>query len=161
MMRCQKLIIYRRVRTEYFDHSEWEYQYQEMGAMRIPVSEKVDFGNETTTLNWTNHQLVFQLADALNDLNRDNSSFHIDWIPFIEYSDNALSFIGDRRKPDGSIPTVEDVANNKSLGTTYDDPLVEQVIQKLESIYYDPQMVTLMAKNIFKAHKAFLGMCER
>jgi hypothetical protein len=82
-----------------------------MGAMRIPITATFPLGNDTLTLNFTSHQIVFQLTETLNELNKHNELFNIDWISFIQNSDNALSFIENRRNTDSSIPTIGDVAH--------------------------------------------------
>lgn len=50
-------------------------------------------GNDSLTLNFTSHQIVFQLADTLNELNNHKESLNIDWISFFEKSDNRLYYI--------------------------------------------------------------------
>lgn len=154
-----KLTLYSRIRTEYFDLPESKYQYQEMGAMRIPLTATFPLGNETLTLNFTNHRILFQLAETLNELNKHHESLRIDWIPFIQDSENALSFNENKRNPDGSIPTIGDVAKNSSLGaSTLHTPLLDQLNVKLGKIMYDPSMMKLIASNIYEAHKKFLGI---
>ncbi|KAJ5649381.1 uncharacterized protein N7484_003104 [Penicillium longicatenatum] len=148
-----------RIWTEYFDLPDSKYQYQEFGAMRIPITATFPMGNETLTLNFTYHQMVFQLSEALNKLNKYNESLNIDWIPFIYNSDNALSLIKDNRNPDGSIPTIGDVARNRSIGaSTIHTPHLDDLKNKLGKIMLDPAMMKLIASNIFEAHKKFLDV---
>lgn len=154
-----KLILCSRIRTEYFDLPESKYQYQGMGAMRIPLTATFPLGNDTLTLNFTSHEIVFQLADTLNKLNNHHGSVNIDWIPFIQNSDNELFFIGNKRNPHGSIPTISDVAKNSSLGTTtLHTPALDELMSKLREVMYDPPTMKLVASNLYKAHKKFLGM---
>ncbi|KAJ5983216.1 hypothetical protein N7481_005315 [Penicillium waksmanii] len=148
-----------RIRTEYFDLPESNYQYQEMGAMRIPLTAPIPLGNETLRLDFTTHRIVFQLSETLNELNKQHESFKVDWIPFIQNSDNALSLNGNKRNPDGSIPTIGDVAKNSSLGaSTIHTAVLEKLNAELGKIMYDPSMMKLIASNVYEAHKKFLDV---
>jgi hypothetical protein len=129
-----------------------------MGAMRIPITATFPLGNESLTLNFTSHQIVFQLAEALNKINGHEKSLNIDWIPFLQNRDNALSLIGNKRNLDGSIPTVGDVAKNSSLGaSTLHTPNLDSLTAKLNALMYNPEDMRLIASNIYEAHKRFLG----
>ncbi|KAJ5756504.1 hypothetical protein N7533_006047 [Penicillium manginii] len=148
-----------RIRTEYFDSDESNYQYQEMGAMRIPLTAPIPLGNETLTLNFTTHRIVFQLSETLNQLNKHHESFKVDWIPFIQNSDNALSLNGDKRNRDGSIPTIGDVAKDSSLGASkIHTAVLDKLNAELGKIMYDPSMMKLIASNVYEAHKKFLDV---
>ncbi|KAJ5597204.1 hypothetical protein N7537_007288 [Penicillium hordei] len=148
-----------RIWTEYFELPDSKYQYQEMGAMRIPITATFPMGNETLTLNFSSHQIVFQLADALNELNKHDESLAVDWIPFIQDSNNALSFIENKRNADGSIPTIGDVANNSSLGAaSLHTPELDKLMGQLGKIMYDPSMINLIASNLYEAHKKFMDV---
>lgn len=130
-----------------------------MGAMRIPITATFPLGNETLTLNFTSHQIVFQLAETLNELNKHDESLAVDWIPFLQNSDNALSLIGNKRNPDGSIPTAGDVAKNSSLGAaSLQTPELNKLMEQIGKIMYDPPTMNLIASNLYEAHKKFLGM---
>ena len=60
-----------RVHTAYLNGTTRDdYQYQEMGPMRFPVS--LTRGNETVDIQ--DHKMVFQLADVLNEMNGGNTS---------------------------------------------------------------------------------------
>ncbi|KAL2860686.1 uncharacterized protein BJX67DRAFT_368197 [Aspergillus lucknowensis] len=148
-----------RVWTEYFDPNPCNYQYQEIGAMRIPITATFPLGNQSLTRNFTNHEIVFHLTEELNRLNKHDETWAIDWIPFLQNSDNALSLLGDKRNPDGSIPTAGDVAKNPALGaeTLYTDAL-DALREKVNEVEFNPEMMELIAKNIYEAHKKFLGM---
>lgn len=47
-----------------------DYQYQEMGPMRFPVS--LTLGNDTVEIQ--DHKMVFQLAATLNEMNGGNDT---------------------------------------------------------------------------------------
>ncbi|KAL3461640.1 hypothetical protein BJX64DRAFT_289053 [Aspergillus heterothallicus] len=147
-----------RIRTEYFDPDPSKYQYQEMGAMRIPLTATFPLGNETLTLNFSNHEIVFHLAEELNKANEQAEKWAINWIPFLQTSDNALSLLGDKRNPDGSIPTIGDVARNASLGAeTLHTKALDALKAKINEVEFDPDMMRLIAENIYEAHKKFMG----
>jgi len=60
-----------RVHTAYLNGTTRDdYQYQEMGPMRFPVSLTLD--NETVEIN--DHKMVFQLAATLNEMNGGNDT---------------------------------------------------------------------------------------
>lgn len=66
-----------RVHTAYLNGTTPDqYQYQEMGPMRFPVS--VTLGNDTVEIN--DHKMVFQLAATLNDMNGNSSEYAVNFI---------------------------------------------------------------------------------
>ena len=132
-----------------------------MGAMRIPLTTTISSKNESLNLNFTNHHIVFQLAETLNSFNHEKGEdeFNIDFIPFIENSENSLSLSGNKRNPDGSIPTVGEVSSNGSLAkSTINTPEMDKLRAKLIEIFFNPRMIELIGSNIYEAHKLFLGM---
>lgn len=60
-----------RIRTEYLTGGPSDYSYQEMGPMRFPWSYTDATTN--TTLNVSDHQLVYQVAEEMNRLNGQKS----------------------------------------------------------------------------------------
>lgn len=92
----------------------------------------------------------------------DNSNTYqknIDRIPFIQNSDNALSFVENKRNPDGSIPTIGDVAKKSSLGATpLHTPALDVSMTKLEEVMYDPCTMKLVSSNLYGTHKKFPSM---
>ncbi|KAL2830443.1 L-amino-acid oxidase [Aspergillus pseudoustus] len=148
-----------RIWTEYFDPDPSKYQYQEMGAMRIPLTATFPLGNESLTLNFSNHEIVFHLAEELNKANKHESEWAINWIPFLQTSDNALSLIGEKRNADGSIPTIGDVAKNTSLGAEMiHTKVLDELRTKINEAEFDPEMMQLIADNIYEAHKRFMDI---
>lgn len=103
-----------RIRTKYLAGSKPdEYQYQEMGPMRFPVSVRYADTNETLDIN--DHKMVFQLADYLNTLNGNDSALAVKFIPWIQASANVPAASNGVRKPNGLIPSVADIRANSSL----------------------------------------------
>ena len=73
-----------RVHTSYLNGSRPDqYQYQEMGPMRFPVS--VTYPNNDT-IQIMDHRMVFQLADVLNKQNGNNSEYAVNFIKWIQAS---------------------------------------------------------------------------
>lgn len=69
-----------RIRTEYLSGGPFDYSYQEMGPMRFPY--QFVSGNET--LNITDQQFVYQLADEVNNLNGHDEEWSVDFIEWIQ-----------------------------------------------------------------------------
>ncbi|KAF5007855.1 hypothetical protein FDECE_5770 [Fusarium decemcellulare] len=144
-----------RVHTEYLSGGPFDYSYQEMGPMRFPSTYKSPDTNET--MNITDHQLVFQLAEEMNKLNNHDKNFSVDFIPWIQTNPNGLSYKNEFKLPSGLPPTLKQIAYNASLGvTTVLDPETEDFQAKVDTFMPGSEFSTLMAKNMFKAHKQFL-----
>lgn len=148
-----------RVRTTYLaETTPDQYQYQEMGAMRFPVSTIYTDTNETLEIN--DHKMVFQLADALNKLNGNDSSLAVNFIPWIRVSPNVPANSNGYRLPNGRIPSAAQVKADPSLvlPASKPDDYDEEVVAKAEdalSAFYDktPGRLRNASKNIYKAHK--------
>ncbi|KAF1831629.1 L-amino-acid oxidase precursor [Decorospora gaudefroyi] len=148
-----------RIRTKYLAGSTPEqYQYQEMGPMRFPVSTLYPDTNET--LDIQDHKMVFQLGNVLNQMNGGNtSSLAVNFIPWIQSSANVPGNSNGFRLPDGRIPSASQIRNNR---TAYvlpsvpgpDEETVEQATDAFEA-FADITTETLrnISKNIFQAHK--------
>ncbi|KAF2436477.1 hypothetical protein EJ08DRAFT_667257 [Tothia fuscella] len=146
-----------RVRTSYLNRTKPEdYQYQEMGPMRFPTHIKYVGANETLEIQ--DHKMVFQLADSLNAMNKNNKSLSVDFIPFIESSPNQPANTPFRRV-DGTVPGEAEVAMNPALAhnlsATYSNPkeVVQGTAEYIKWLGLDKGRMKDMATNIFKAHK--------
>ncbi|KAF2451775.1 hypothetical protein P171DRAFT_493252 [Karstenula rhodostoma CBS 690.94] len=148
-----------RIRTKYLaGTTPDQYQYQEMGPMRFPVSTKYTDTNETLDIN--DHKMVFQLADTLNKLNGNDSSLAVNFIPWIQASPNVPANSNGYRLPNGRIPSAAQVKANSSLvlPASKPDDYDEEVVTKAEdalSAFYDetPERLRNASQNIYKAHK--------
>lgn len=105
--------------------------------MRIPLIITLPTNQ---TLNFTDHHIVFQLADTLNKINKNEPALKINWIPFF----NAPA-----------LPESEYTAQPPS---TSSDPALNELNDKLNKIKHDPAMWKLVSENIYEAHKKFLGV---
>ncbi|KAL4921323.1 flavin-containing amine oxidoreductase-domain containing protein [Aspergillus aurantiobrunneus] len=147
-----------RIRTQYLnDTSPEDYQYQEMGPMRFPVS--LHYSEQNETLEIQDHKMVFQLADTLNQLNApDRPDLRVDFIPFVQNSDNVPANSGGNRLPNGRIPTQGDVAANPELVYSAAGPDGEATedAQAAYEAYMAGEGLSMReaADNIFRAHKA-------
>ncbi|KAK0652423.1 flavin-containing amine oxidoreductase [Cercophora newfieldiana] len=115
-----------RVRTAYLSGGPFDYSYQEMGPMRLPTT--ITVGQDT--FNISDHQLVFQLADEMNTLNRHDKALTVDFIPWYE-TDPYLPHIGGLLDMEGLLHDVNTAIPCKNF-------CVE------------------MATNMFKAHRKWL-----
>jgi monoamine oxidase len=101
-----------RLRTIYVGGTQ---EWAEMGPMRLPW--KITYKDDNETVEYSDHAMVFQLADWLNELNaNDHPELNVGFIPWIQHSPNELLALNTGRHPDGSVPTRAEVAANSSLG---------------------------------------------
>ncbi|KAF1348475.1 flavin-containing amine oxidoreductase-domain containing protein [Delphinella strobiligena] len=142
-----------RVHTAYLNGTTPDqYQYQEMGPMRFPVSITLD--NETLEIQ--DHKMVFQLASVLNEQN--DLDYQVNFIPWIQQSANEPSSTT-KRRPDGTVPGITEVSNDASLAinlnATYANATaVATAEQGFEDfVDMDRAKMGLYTSNIFQAHK--------
>lgn len=142
-----------RVHTEYLTGGPFDYSYQEMGPMRFPNT--ITVGNDT--LNITDHQMVFQLAEEMNKLNNYASNWSVDFIPWYQSSNNGLYYYNGIKLDSGLPPTVSQIADNSSLAITLaDDDSTTQLTDSLSAILSNETFTALMATNMHRAHKEWI-----
>lgn len=142
-----------RVHTAYLSGGPFDYSYQEMGPMRFP--ETISLDNET--YNVSDHQMVFQLVDEMNKLNKNNKDLHIDFIPWYQNSPNGLVLRDNIRLPNGFPPTVAQIEADPSLSLPkIVDPETSALMEKVEAALPGPEFFIKMAQNMFKAHREFI-----
>lgn len=139
-----------RVHTTYLSGGPFDYSYQEMGPMRFPKTIEL----EGQTLNITDHQMVFDLADELNRLNRGNpKNLTIDWIPWFQSAANALIYNDDVKLPSGIAPTQEQIDADPSLMISRPkDPSTIAAEEARRPIVANHEFMAKAAKNLFRAH---------
>lgn len=146
-----------RVHTSYLNGtSPDDYQYQEMGPMRFPVSITDADTNETTQI--MDHRMVFQLADVLNQQNGNDSDLAVNFIKWIQSSVGDPSSTS-KRRPDGTVPSVAEVKANPAYSTnpnaTYSNATLaaeaQEAIEKWDGL--DEEKIKELATNVFQAHK--------
>lgn len=147
-----------RIRTKYLaGTTPDQYQYQEMGPMRFPLSTKYADTNETVDIQ--DHKMVFQLGDALNKMNGNRSDLLVKFIPWIQSSPNLPVNSNGYRLPNGRIPSAAQLKANSSLSfpsaTSPDREAQSHAAEKLEEfIGVTPAVLRNISTNIYRAHKA-------
>jgi len=147
-----------RIRTKYLaGTTPDQYQYQEMGPMRFPVSTKYADTNET--LDIQDHKMVFQLGDVLNQMNGNASDLLVKFIPWIQSSPNVPANSRGYRLPNGRIPSAAQLRANSSLAyaspTSPDREAQSHAAEDLEVfIGVTPEVLRNISSNVYRAHKA-------
>lgn len=146
-----------RIRTKYLNNTRPDqYQYQEMGPMRFPVS--ITYADTNETLEIMDHRMVFQLARVLNEMNADRPDLQVNFIPWVQSSPNVPASTGGNRLPNGLIPTAAEVAANSSLVYTAASSN-DTAMAEAEAAYAnyttldDRATIRAIATNMYKAHK--------
>lgn len=147
-----------RVRTQYLNNTRPDqYQYQEMGPMRFPVSVRYPDTNET--LDIQDHKMVFQLADVLNEMNGNDPELAVNFINWIQSSPNVPANSNGFRLENGRIPSRAQMAANSSYTTPVaqsEDPESAELYTEAfeEFVHLTNQTMRDISQNIYKAHKA-------
>ena len=138
-----------RFRTRYLGGTQ---EWAEMGPMRLPHSVTYDDGE---TLEYTDHAMVFQLAEVLNNMNRNESQWRVDFIPWIQHHPNELYGLDTRRLPDGSIPTRADVEADPSLeeSSSINTQEYKDTQDQMDRIMKDKNTLKSMQRDVWRAHK--------
>ncbi|KAH8812478.1 flavin-containing amine oxidoreductase-domain containing protein [Xylogone sp. PMI_703] len=155
-----------RLHTSYLNNTRPDqYQYQEMGPMRFPVS--ITYPDTNETLEIQDHKMVFQLADTVNKLNKHNPDLEVNFITWIQSAANDPAST-DKRRPDGTVPGNAEIQANKSLANTPEpaDPATAPYTTLVDDYFtLSRTNITEMATNMFKAHRkavdaGYLGWSE-
>lgn len=146
-----------RIRTKYLNNTRPDqYQYQEMGPMRFPVS--ITYADTNETLEIMDHRMVFQLAGVLNEMNADRPDLQVNFIPWVQSSPNVPASSGGNRLPNGRIPTAAEVKANSSLVYTAASSNATAVADA-EAAYAnytkldERATIQAIATNMYQAHK--------
>lgn len=125
-----------------------------MGPMRFPY-QWTSSSNET--YNISDHQLVFQLAAEMNQLNGHDANWSVDFIPWYQADGNGLYYHNGIRLADGMPPTVDQVAANASLSVhpVY-DASTTALQDQISAVTSGDEFMAELATNMFKAHREFL-----
>ncbi|KAL4867887.1 hypothetical protein BDV12DRAFT_209485 [Aspergillus spectabilis] len=140
-----------RFRTRYVAGTD---EWAEMGPMRLPYS--VTYKDDNETLRYTDHELTFQLAETLNDMNKNDTKWRIDFIPWIQHHPNELVAQGTRRHPNGRIPTRAEIEADPSLSISSDMSSAEYntTKQSMDRILKDEKTLKSIQRDVWRAHKA-------
>ncbi|KAI9172171.1 l-amino-acid oxidase [Paramyrothecium foliicola] len=144
-----------RLHTAYLSGGPFDYSYQEMGPMRLPMTYRDPVSNET--LEIADHQLVIQLAEELSKLNKNDKNFSVDFIPWLQRNTNSFYYRNGFKLPTGLPPTVGQVSQNGSLGVIVTpDAVAEQLSELVDAQLPGSNFSVLMATNMYKAHKEWI-----
>jgi len=146
-----------RNRTKYLNNTAPdEYQYQEMGPMRFPVSIRYSDINETIDIQ--DHKMVFQLADVLNQMNGHDPELAVNFIEWIQSSPNVPTDSNGFRLEDGRVPSRAQALANDSYTTeeaASSDPeaaaAAEEAVEDFVGL--TPEKMREISTNIYEAHK--------
>lgn len=140
-----------RVQTVYLSGGPFDYSYQEMGPMRVPMTLTV----ANQTYNMSDHQLVFQLVEEMNMLNKDNDDdLHIDLIDWLEAGSRTLPRDGGSNRVgevDGQQGRPDNQGAVGQLGMS-----VEEIFDKVNKALPCEDFCVEMANNMFTAHRKWL-----
>jgi len=144
-----------RIRTEYLSGGPFDYSYQEMGPMRFPATYFDPATNQT--VNISDHQMVFFLAEEMNRLNAGKSNLSVDFIPWIQWNQNGLVYMNGFKLDTGLPPTVAQIEADPSLIPSLTLDAETQKLQATAESFLPNSFALDMAKNMFKAHREWLS----
>ncbi|KAK5166985.1 uncharacterized protein LTR77_007714 [Saxophila tyrrhenica] len=144
-----------RVHTAYLNGTRPDqYQYQEMGPMRFPVS--ITYPETNEALEIKDHRMVFQLAEVLNEQNKHDPDYAVNFIKWIQSSANAPASTS-KRRPDGTVPGVTEYAEKPryqdNANLTYSNATAVYEAEDAYSEWSSKVSTAEMAHNIYRAHK--------
>ncbi|OAA59965.1 L-amino-acid oxidase [Cordyceps fumosorosea ARSEF 2679] len=140
-----------RLHTSYLTGGPWDYSYQEMGAMRLPV-DYLDKNGKSHNISDT--QLVFFLIEEMNKRNKADPELQVDLIPWINSNENGLQYFNGIRTASGLPPTIKQISENASLTVQLaldDDAKAAQ--EKVRQNLPDDKFLSDMAGNLYRAHR--------
>jgi monoamine oxidase len=145
-----------RVHTEYLSGGPFDYSYQEMGPMRFPYIYRDPTTGEA--INISDHRLVFQLADEMNRINRNDKNLSVDFIPWVQSNPNGLVYKNGFKLPSGLPPTVAQIRADPSLGGPVKqmDESTKALAEAVDQHMPGPEFYAAAARNMFKAHKDWI-----
>lgn len=153
-----------RIRTEHLSTGPGVRSYQEMGPMRIPVTASIG----GRTYNISDQQIVLQVADEINRINREagrvggdggKEDLEVAFIPFLQRSNNSFVYYGGVKMADGLPPTQADVARNASLGAPAAElPASAAALKaKVDEALPGQEFLAQIAEDYYQAHAEFFS----
>ncbi|KAK4196230.1 putative L-amino-acid oxidase [Triangularia verruculosa] len=139
-----------RVQTVYLSGGPFDYSYQEMGPMRVPLSLTV----ANQTYNMSDHQLVFQLVEEMNRLNEDDDDLQISFINWLEAGGRQLPHGGGSNRV-GEIGGQKDRPDNQGA-VGHPGLSVEEIFDRVNKALPCKDFCVEMANNMFTAHRKWL-----
>lgn len=99
---------------------------------------------------------MFQLADEMNNLNKHDANFSVDFIPWHQSSPNGLVYQDGFKLDTGLPPTVSQLAQSNSAAAPT-SASYKALSDKVDLITQNETFLAEIAQNTFKAHKDFIG----
>ncbi|OJJ29962.1 hypothetical protein ASPWEDRAFT_121674 [Aspergillus wentii DTO 134E9] len=139
-----------RIRTKYLGGTE---EWAEMGPMRIPHRVRYEDGE---VVEFSDHKMVFEVAEMLNEMNGVDGEWRVDFIPFVEHSENELRGGRDtKRHTDGRIPTRKEVKTDPSLlESRPKSEEYERTEAAMGEIQRNKTTMKHIQKDVHRAHRA-------
>ncbi|KAL4891209.1 hypothetical protein BDV59DRAFT_194423 [Aspergillus ambiguus] len=138
-----------RFRTKFVGGTE---EWAEMGPMRLPVRAHYHDGE---VVEYTDHAMVFQLAEILNNMNHNDTEWRIDFIPWIQHHPNELLALDTKRLPNGRIPTRADIEQDDSLEEP--DPMsteeYDRTQSRMDEILMRKEKLKSLQRDVWRAHR--------
>ncbi|GKT46844.1 L-amino-acid oxidase [Colletotrichum spaethianum] len=99
--------------------------------------------------------MTFQLAELLNEMNKNEPDLKIDFIPWIQHHPNELLALGTSRHPDGRVPTRSKIAENPSLGAApvMSSTEYNNIKSKMNTIFKNETLLREIQSDVWKVHK--------
>ena len=143
-----------RVHTAYLNGTRPDqYQYQEMGPMRFPVS--ITYPDTNKMLQIKDHRMVYQLADVLKEQNGNDPEYQVDFNKWIQNSANAPADTS-KRRPDGTVPGITEVENkpkyHDNVNLTYSNVSAVYDAEAAWEKWAGRISFAEMANNVYRAH---------
>lgn len=123
----------------------------------VPVS--IEYKDTGESLAIKDHQMVFQLAEVLNNWNAEkNPELKVEFIKWIQSSPNTPANSRGGRLPDGRIPAASDIAADPSLrgpGQTAPNATEAEIGQKAwaEHLGITDEVIRNLAVDMYGEHK--------
>ncbi|CAG5182534.1 uncharacterized protein ALTATR162_LOCUS10208 [Alternaria atra] len=138
-----------RFRTKYVGGTQ---EWAEMGPMRLPHSITYKDGE---TVEYSDHQMVLQLADMLNEMNGNDPQFKIEFIPWIQHHVNEILGLGTGRHPDGRLPTRAEIEANSTLGrpAPLDTQEYKETKQRMNELLKSKERLKAVQRDVWREHK--------
>ncbi|UNI17735.1 hypothetical protein JDV02_004057 [Purpureocillium takamizusanense] len=141
-----------RVHTQYLSGGPFDYSYQELGAMRIPMT--VTLSN--VTYNISEHRLVLDLIEEMNRLNNDKTN-EINLIPFINTRPHEPVHGHGVKLENGFASTDTQTSASSRPNSPADVPhSASDLKDLLESTLPGDDFLARMTANIFQAHSDWI-----
>ncbi|PHH66620.1 hypothetical protein CDD81_6457 [Ophiocordyceps australis] len=140
-----------RFRTKFVGRTK---EWAEMGPMRLPW--RVTYKSDGSTHEYSEHAMVFQLADWLNELNANKPEDKIDFIPWIQHHANEGIARGTARHADGRVPTRGEIARDPSLGRMPPLKTAEynETRKRVNDFLMNEQTLRDIQRDPWRAHRA-------